>query len=155
MAAASDLLRADHRKIEDLIDQLLATARALGRERPSKLRDILALLQPLVAAHFAKEEKVLYPRLRSELPDLLARMDEQHEHAREIQKALGETLESVQDRSAERELSELRRFAIELHDALQHHIVEEEDQLLRLADERVGVAEQDRLAEEMSRIPPG
>ena len=41
------------------------------------------------------------------------------------------------------------QFALELADVIQHHIVEEEDQLLRLADARLSPAEQATLAAKM------
>ncbi len=149
---ASDLLRADHRRIEDLIDRLLAAAKQLSREMLPRLVEVLEPLRRLAAEHFEKEERVLYPHLRPGLPGLLAEMDEQHANARQMEASLLETLEAAQGAPTERQLGDLRRFAIELHDAIQHHIVAEEDQLLRLADQRLTPAEQQRLAEAMRAI---
>lgn len=50
-------------------------------------------------------------------------------------------------------LNELRLFGTELHDLIQHHIVEEEDQLFRLAESRLTAEDQERLAIEMTKLP--
>jgi len=49
-------------------------------------------------------------------------------------------------------LNDLRSFGIEFHDRIQHHIVDEEDHLFRLAGERLSVADQAILARAMEEI---
>jgi hypothetical protein len=46
----------------------------------------------------------------------------------------------------------VRSFGIEFHDRIQHHIVDEEDQLLRLAEDRLTTEEQDSLAKAMEAV---
>ncbi len=83
---------------------------------------------------------------------LLARLDEQHEDTREFARHLGEALASLDTPPTERQLAELHRFGIEYHDSIQCHIVEEEDHLLRLADEQLSFEEQQRLSTAMAAI---
>jgi hemerythrin-like domain-containing protein len=150
--AATDLLRADHRVIEGHIDRLLALARGLLPGDVEQLRELTSALSGLAAHHFRREEGILYPWLRAGIPGLLDRMDEQHQYTREMESHLGEALAGLNGHADERQLADLRRFAIELHDSIQHHIVEEEDDLFRLADERLSVSEQDGLAALMKDI---
>ncbi|MCC6859315.1 MAG: hemerythrin domain-containing protein [Bryobacterales bacterium] len=150
--AATDLLRADHRAIEGHIDRLLELARNLRPAGVEALRALAASLAVLAALHFRREEGILYPWLRGGLPQLLGRMDEQHEYTREMEGHLSEALAGVNGAVDERQLANLRNFATELHDSIQHHIVEEEDDLFRLADERLSVSEQDGLAALMKEI---
>lgn len=131
---ASELLRGEHRRIEDVLDRLLAAAKHPGRHFPAVLRAITADLDRLEETHFQKEEGIFYPQLRPCCPRLLAEMDEQHAYAREVDRNLHEVLDAVDGTPTERQRTELVRFAIELHDTIQHHIVEEEDHLFRIAD---------------------
>ncbi|MGA9255921.1 MAG: hypothetical protein WBV98_04910, partial [Candidatus Sulfotelmatobacter sp.] len=59
---------------------------------------------------------------------------------------------TVGDEPSDRELTELFRFSVELFDTVQHHIVDEEDQLLRVADSQLSPEEQDQLAEAMKAV---
>jgi hemerythrin-like domain-containing protein len=149
LTPVSDALRADHRRIEVPLDALLIALVELGAERLPEVRRRFLEIRALIAPHFEKEETVLYPRLRPGLPELLARMDEQHGHAREVEHYLAELLGELADLPTARELAEVRRLGIELHDAIQHHIVEEEDDLLRIADAELSAEEQQGLFERM------
>ena len=149
---ASDLLRADHRLVEAQIDPLLEAAKHPGADFLAQVRRALSSIQELSRSHFQKEEEVLYPFLRPRWPDLLAQLDEQHDYAREVERHLEELLASLSGLPDERQTAELVRFSIELCDVLQHHIVEEEDQLLRLADEHLSQAEQAALASRMKQL---
>lgn len=144
--AASDLLRADHRQIEDLLDRLLAVAKQPSRNMVPVLAELVWTLRNLSHPHFDREERIFYPRLRALFPDLLARLDEQHEYVREVERNLSELLAEIGDPPADRQFAEVIRFSIELHDTIQHHIVAEEEELLRLADARLSPAEQQALA---------
>jgi hemerythrin-like domain-containing protein len=146
---ASEVLRGEHRGIEDRLDELLAAAKHPDRELPARLRAICGELARLEAAHFEKEEAIFYPALRSCCPRLLDEMDEQHAYAREIERALRELLDEVRANPTERQMTELVRFAIELHDTIQHHIVEEEDHLFRIADAELSPEVEAELARKM------
>ena len=146
---ASELLRSEHRRIEDVLDRLLAAAKRPGDNFVAALRAVCADLYRLEEAHFRKEESVFYPQLRPCCSQLLDEMDEQHAYAREIDRNLREVLGAVCGTPSERQVTELVRFAIELHDTIQHHIVEEEDQLFRIADAELPRETQAQLARAM------
>ncbi|MEK7405656.1 MAG: hemerythrin domain-containing protein [Acidobacteriota bacterium] len=151
LTPASDSLRAEHRRIEAYLDQLLAAVHQISEARLAGLRECSQAIGRLAAVHFRREEQVLFPRLRQAFPELPARMEEQHEYARQIERSLDEMLAPGVPLDAER-MAELRRFGLEFHAALQHHIIEEEDYLLRLADSELSEAEQQALADAMGEV---
>ncbi len=149
---ASDLLRSEHRLVETELDRLLHAVKHPADGIVSDLRWALAGVQRLLQPHFEKEEGVVYPYVRPQLPELLLQLDEQHEHAREVERHLVDLLEAIQGAPDERQRAELVRFATELYDVIQHHIVDEEDQLLRLADSMLSHEEQTALAAKMKDL---
>lgn len=149
---ACDNLREDHRKIEAYLDRLLAVFEHLSGEGIPEVRSIVGSIQQLSAVHFEKEEKILYPRLRPIQPQLLEQMDGQHELVREVEVSVTEMLANPPQAPDSRWLNELRRVGTEFHDHIQHHIVDEEDHLFRVAEEQLSVEEQAGLAGEMVAI---
>ena len=79
-------------------------------------------------------------------------MDEQHEKVREVERYLAELLAERPQPPDSRWLNELRSFGIEFHYRIQHHIVDEEDQLLRLAEGLLTSEEQESLATALSAV---
>lgn len=152
---ASDLLRADHRQIEMQLDRLLMTVKHRGEEMVSQVRDILAEIQQLMEPHVHKEETVVYPYLRAAFPELLGKMGEQHQYIAEVTAGVDELTRMGGKDLTERQFLELIRLSMELFDAIQHHIVDEEDQLLRLADLHLSMVEQDSLAARMENLEVG
>jgi hemerythrin-like domain-containing protein len=112
----------------------------------------MSSLQRLQAAHFEKEESLFYPKLRSAFPDLLGEMDLQHQDVRELDHLVAELLSSPPEFREARWADELRRSCVELHDRIQRHIVDEEDQLFRLADRDLTPADQAMLVAGFERI---
>ena len=143
--AACALLRADHRAIEEHLDRLLAALLDLRPERISEIQNSVVKIQALAKLHFRKEEGIFYPQVRPLDPDLLHRLDEQHGDVREAERHLAEILAYPQA-SDPRWMNELRSFGITFHDRIQHHIVDEEDQLFRIAGERLTIEDQESLA---------
>jgi hemerythrin-like domain-containing protein len=150
-APACEHLRKDHRVIEERLDELLAALLQLTPELIPKVQVTVRALQDLAVIHFEKEETIFYPKLRPLLSDLLDRMDVQHEEVREVERYLTELLAPPQPLDS-RCLNEVRSFGIEFHDRIQHHIVDEEDQLLRLAEDRLTAEDQESLAAAMSAV---
>jgi len=147
--AACDHLRTDHRAIENRLDRLLPALLHLTPERISDVQAIVGELQGLAALHFRKEEEIFYPKVRPLDPELLHLLDQQHEEVREVERHVAELLAEIPQAPDGRWMNELRSFGIELHDRIQHHIVDEEDRLFRLASERLTSEEQDTLAKAM------
>ena len=149
--AACALLRKDHRAIEEHLDQLLAALLDPRPERISEIQTSVIELRALAKHHFRKEEEIFYPKVRPLDPDLLHRLDEQHEDVREAEVHLAEILAESQPTDP-RWMNELRTFGIGFHDRIQHHIVDEEDQLFRIAGERLTMEDQESLAMAMAAI---
>jgi hemerythrin-like domain-containing protein len=147
--AASDLLRTDHRQIEMALDRLLATVKRPSEGMVLQVGEIFAEIQRLMGPHVRKEENVFYPYFQTAFSELLAEMDKQHEYIAEVSAGMDELTGMAGKGLTERQFLELIRLSMELFDAIQHHIVDEEDQLLRLADQHLSVVEQDSLATKM------
>ena len=152
---ASDLLRADHRKMETYLDSLLEALKHLSADRVVGIRRDFLGIQRLARLHFDQEERVFYPAVRSLAPQVLSQMDEEHEVIRQTERYLGELLGSFPVPPTQRDLGELHRLGIEFHDAIQVHIIDEEDQLLKPADRLLSSPEQQRLAAAMLQIAAG
>ena len=151
-APACENLRKDHRAIEERLDILLAALLHLTPEFIPEIQATVCDLQHLAAIHFEKEETIFYPKLRPLLSDLLDRMDLQHEEVRELERHLAELLVEPPHTPESRWLNELRSLGIEFHDRIQHHIVDEEDQLFRVAEDRLTAEEQESLAGAMNAV---
>ncbi|MBI1954888.1 MAG: hemerythrin domain-containing protein [Acidobacteria bacterium] len=148
---ASDLLRADHRKIEAHLDRLLHALKHLSADQVSDIRRSFQGIQQIAEIHFQQEEGIFYPAMRSMAPDLLSKMEQQHEDVRETERCLGDLLSTFPETPSDRDLVELFRLGIEFHDAVQCHIVDEEDHLLQYADSKIPDEQQQRLFAEMQR----
>ena len=151
-APACENLRNDHRAIEERLDVLSAALLRLTPELIPEIQETVRDLQDLAVVHFEKEEKVFYPKLRPLLSELLDSLDRQHEEVRELERHLAKLLTDPPQNPDSRWLSELRSLGIEFHDRIQHHIVDEEDQLFRLAEDRLTLEEQESLAKAMKAV---
>ena len=148
--AACHHLRTEHRAIENRLDRLLDALLHLTSERVSEVQAVVGELQGLAALHFRKEEEIFYPKVRPLAPELLRLLDQQHEEVRELENHVAGLLAEIPETPDGRWLNELRSFGIELHDRIQHHIVDEEDHLFRVARERLTNEEQHTLAKAMA-----
>jgi hemerythrin-like domain-containing protein len=149
---ACDHLRRDHRAIEDHLDTLLHALLNLAPERIPEIQAAVRSLQDLSAIHFAKEEEIFYPKLRPMAAELLASLDAQHEDVRELERHVTDLLAEPPQNPDSRWWNELRSFGIEFHDRIQHHIVDEEDHLFKLAGERLSLEDQKALESAMARV---
>lgn len=150
--AASSLLRTDHREIEALLDALAALLHEFTAESIPEVRRIVNDLASLSQLHFAREEGVYYPHVRRYWPSLLERFERRHEEIRGVENQLLESIAADCSLPLERCLHDVKLLCGELVDRIQHHIVEEEDELFRLADERLLSPEQERLQLEMKAL---
>ena len=132
--------------MEEYLDRLLAALSRVGPEAVSGVCSAVAQLERLEALHFEKEEALFYPRLRTAFPDLLAQMDAEHKDIREVEQHVAEMLADPPEVPEARWLDELRRAGAELYDRIQHHIVDEEDQLFRVAANHLTPDDQEALA---------
>jgi hemerythrin-like domain-containing protein len=138
--------------MEIYLDRLLAALRRAGSEWVPEAQAAVRDIRRLSSIHFEKEEVIFYPSLRPAFPDLLAQMDQQHEDVREVEQHIGELLSDPPPTPESRWLNEFRLFGTQLHDLIQHHIVEEEDQLFHLAESRLTAEDHQRLALKMTKL---
>lgn len=151
-APASEHLRKEHRVIEERLDILLAALLRLTPELIPEIQGPYARFKILPLSISKKRRRIFYPKLRPLLSDLLDRMDVEHEEVREVERYLAELLAEPPQTPDSRWLNELRSFGIAFHDRIQHHIVDEEDQLLRLAEDLLTAEDQESLAAAMSAL---
>jgi hemerythrin-like domain-containing protein len=135
LVLSSEPLRADHRAIEIPLDLLAEALQDVNADRISSLRLQFEEVRRLTAAHLEKEEQVYYPQVRPDFPLLVAKMEQQHAYIRELEQWLAGLLASLPETPTERELDELRRCGRQFQSMLQHHMLEEERELFRLADQ--------------------
>ena len=141
----SDLLRAEHREVEDYLDTLLYALKHLSLERMKDIRHAVENIWRLVGAHMNVEERVFYPAIRPLGEELLPNMLKQHDEIREADRYLEELLAEFPEQPTDRDMGELYRLGIELHDAVQVHIVDEEEHLLKLVDRQLSNQQQQSL----------
>ncbi len=140
--------------MEEHLDTLLAALLSLTPGRIAEIQATVRGIQGLSAIHFAKEEQIFYPKLRPIAAELLASLDVQHEEVRELERHVAELLAEPPAAPDARWLGELRALGIEFHDRIQHHIVDEEDHLFRLAGDWLSGEDQQKLAAAMDTVRP-
>lgn len=115
----AEYIGGEHRRIEEALDALIEALRD---------GDALAALELFRAGwrraepHLEAEEQVLFPALRAGFGKLVAKMEEQHAQVREAATAL-------EAAGAADFIALGKRF----HALLQHHLIEEERDLIALA----------------------
>jgi hypothetical protein len=138
---ATDLLRAEHRRIEHWLDALL---RDLGEARAGALRPSFHEAHRLSAAHYAREQAVFLPALPPGFRSMASKMAGQHERVLELARHVAGLLE---DSGAG---ADLARLAREFHAIAQHNIIEEERDFLPLVDRALDAAAQEELARRLA-----
>ena len=139
---ATDFLRADHRQVEDHLDGLLDALKHLSLERVRDVNRSFGEIRRLVSAHLEEEERVFYPAIEPFADYLLPEMLRQHDEIRETSRYLEDLLVGFPEVPTSRDMEEMYRLGVEAHDAVQVHIVDEEDSLLKLADEHLSSEQQ-------------
>jgi hemerythrin-like domain-containing protein len=129
-----DLIRGDHRKVEDLFSQIEAAD-------DQAAATILEQLVNELVVHTRAEEETLYARLRNEddSRDDILKSDEEHALVHQLCMELLE-LDEDDDRCD----AKLRV----LKELVEHHVEDEESQLLPMAEELIGAEGSVALGEE-------
>jgi len=139
---SSDLLRSEHREVENHLDTLLYALKHLSSDRLNDIIKSVENIRRLVGEHMDIEERVFYPAIQALAKHLLPNMLKQHDEIRETDRYLWELLSGFPEPPTDRDMGELYRLGIELHDAVQVHIVDEEEHLLKLVDEQLSSEQQ-------------
>ena len=142
---ASDFLRAEHRQVEDQLDNLLDALKHLSPDRVLDVNRSFREIHRLVSAHMEEEERIFYPAIQPFAEYLLPDMLRQHDEIRETDRCLEGLLADFPETPTVRDMGELYRLGVEVHDAVQVHIVDEEEGLLKLVDEHLSSEQQQRL----------
>ncbi|HEX2417924.1 MAG TPA: hemerythrin domain-containing protein [Micromonosporaceae bacterium] len=121
-----DLIMQDHREVERLFDEL--------RNHPEKRRNLVPVLTTLLTAHSRAEEATVYPAAKTEAGETeeVAHSQEEHAEAEQLLERLGE---------ANPESGEFDKLLEQVMRSINHHVQEEESDVLpgmkeRLSDQR-------------------
>lgn len=117
----ADYIGGEHRRIEEALEALTEALREGDAAALERFRAVWRLAEP----HLRAEEGALFPALRPGFERLVLKMEDQHAQVREAATAF-----EVAAGSGSADLFPLgRRF----HALLQHHLIEEERDLVALA----------------------
>lgn len=132
---AFNLLKADHRKVEELFTQLESAQGA------AKLR-VFEQIRMELELHTHIEEKIFYPALEEpeETHELTLEAYEEHDVVKKLLKELGRA------RSANEEWEAKAKV---LQENVEHHVEEEENELFKKASRALNPQEIEALGEEM------
>ena len=132
---AFELLKADHRKVEELFSQLES---ASGKQKLQVFQQIKTELE----LHTHIEEKVFYPALEEpeETHDLTLEAYEEHAVVKNLLKQLGRAKTASDEWEAQAKV---------LQENVEHHVEEEENELFPKAESALGEEEIEALGEQM------
>lgn len=132
---AFELLKADHRKVEELFSQLES---ASGKQKLQVFEQIKTELE----LHTHIEEKIFYPALEEpeETHDLTLEAYEEHDVVKKLLKELGRAKTANDEWEAKAKV---------LQENVEHHVEEEENELFEKAESALGEEELEALGEQM------
>jgi hemerythrin-like domain-containing protein len=132
---AFSLLKADHRKVAELFDQLES---ASGKQKLTVFDQIKTELE--LHAHI--EEKIFYPALEEpkETHDITLEAYEEHDVVKKLLKELSRARSANDEWEAQAKV---------LRENVEHHVEEEEGELFKQASKALGADEIENLGEEM------
>jgi iron-sulfur cluster repair protein YtfE (RIC family) len=135
MPSAIDLLKQDHREVEQLFSRFQST------QDPAVAEKICSELE----VHTAAEEEFVYPVLREDVSGgekLAGEAEHEHAEARQIIGRLKQTTDS----------EHLSDVVAELKKAIEHHVAEEEGTVFPKMDSEVGRDELESIGTELEEF---
>jgi len=132
---ATSLLKDQHRKVEDLFEQL--------ESGDSDHEEIVSELANNLAAHMKIEQDIFYPRVRALDEDLVLESFEEHALAEVALKRLLAT-------SSDEPTFDARSSILE--ELIRHHVEEEEHSLFPKVDKKLSAEEGEALSKEMKAV---
>jgi len=128
---ATDLLKKQHRKVEQLFAKIEASGSA----------DAVEELANELAAHMAIEQEILYPAISSVDAERVAESFEEHAVAElELKRLL---------RTSEEDEAAFKARVVTLKELIGHHVTEEEEELFPKVEKKMARETLDDLAERM------
>lgn len=127
-----DLIMQDHREVERLFEEL--------KQRPEKRPNLVPVLTTLLTAHSRAEEAEVYPVARTEAGEAeeVAHSQEEHAQADQLLQRLA---------AADPQSKQFEQVLTELAQAVNHHVQEEEMNVLPGMRERLDDSRRAELAE--------
>ncbi|MFN2626205.1 MAG: hemerythrin domain-containing protein [Mycobacteriales bacterium] len=135
MPNAVELIKSDHREVESLFEKFQSTKR---REVALKICEELTL-------HAQIEEKLLYPDVKKEVS---AELEQEAEKEHQEVKDLIAKIEGLGEGDAQR----LGELMTKLQQGVDHHVQEEESEMLPKVEEQFGVERLNQIGEQITRM---
>lgn len=130
-----ELIKSDHRKVESLFSKM---EKAKGSK---KMQELFDQIYTELTLHAKVEELTLYPSMRNydETHDMVDEAEEEHTEAKELLEEIKSMSPSDPDFKAKIE---------ELKEAVEHHVEEEENEILPSVSDSMDEQEMKELAKE-------
>lgn len=135
---ATSLLKQDHKKVIAIIEALMETT---GRSKV-KRSELLQTLKSELQLHERIEEELFYPRLKRQDKEMILEAYEEHHVVDQI---LAELENSLSDETFIAKLTVLK-------ENLSHHIKEEETEIFKEAEQKLGKAKLEKMGLEIQKI---
>jgi hypothetical protein len=138
---AIDLLKDDHREVERLFSEFLASEDS----EPNQREDIFQQIEKELLVHGDIEEKIFYPAVKDAAPEKVT--EAIHEHT-QVKQILADMLElEIDDEAFEKKLTLLM-------ETVQHHVQEEEaaDGVLEVAQHKFDEQKLEQLSRRMQEL---
>jgi iron-sulfur cluster repair protein YtfE (RIC family) len=135
MPTATELIKRDHRHVEDLFTKF---------EQSNDTNVLMDICNEL-DVHTAMEEAVVYPAIEDGVPEgkkMISEANDEHKEARQL-------IGRIKNTSDEQHLAAL---ASELKQAVEHHVREEEDEVLPKTEQALGQQRMQELGEEVEQF---
>jgi hemerythrin-like domain-containing protein len=154
--ASLDQLEKCHRRHDDVMERLLASARRLAAGRPDSadvdtVREAVSYFKRSITRHFLDEEGSLFPRLstrRPELAEQLAALSAEHPTQVALQDRIGELAAALDGDSRQGAGKSLLEVAEQLANAHRTHVARE-DHVFMLARDALTVEDDAGILAEM------
>ncbi len=154
LTASTDLLRGDHRRMEEILAQFereLSDPQGAGLDA---IAHTLAEIRLELVQHFRREENVFYPAFQTTAAASgydTSNLRQEHSDVRGVIAALESLLQSRSDCGvpAPSVRAEIASVGWELWNHIHHHMAEEESGLLAFADRVLDAGAQESLARHM------
>lgn len=134
-----DLIKAEHRQVETLFSEIEST------DNPHQLYKCFNQLYNALNVHAEVEEQIFYPAVRhcQNSSELVDAAQEEHQQAKQVL----EDLASLSPTSVE-----FKQKIVELKQAIQHHVWEEENEVFSRIREGMSQDDREQLGSEFNRV---
>jgi len=132
MSGVVTLIKEDHQKLESVFKKL-------EKAEPTEIPDLLRQVQELLVPHSRAEEQVVYPAIKSMVPDESSDVDDGLEEHHHVEQTLQELLASDPGAPG------VDGLIAAMIGEVRHHVEEEEQDLLPVLSEKADDEEREEL----------